>query len=394
MRAGRPRSKVADRTMKRWIPRVIAVGVGLAVAGFLVAATGIIPIKASSGHWAITEWFLRFSMRRSIATHSLGTDVPELNDAGLVLKGAGHYEFGCRSCHGAPGERQPRVAKAMLPQPPELVHRIRESDPKKLFHVVKHGLKFTGMPAWPSQQRDDEVWAMVAFLIKLPQLGEAEYRRLVNGEPTPTAPIQTLSPTDTEPQLPAAVNRTCVRCHGSEGLGRDSTVFPKLAGQRRTYMADALHAYASGSRHSGIMEPIAAGLSEEMIRELAEYYARLGRPAQPKRNAQDDAELIESGRRIANHGIPGSRVPPCVECHGPRGRRTKDAYPSLVGQPAEYLLLQLELFKNGQRGGSSYAHLMEEVAPRLKPNEMRAVAKYFESLPVSGPPGSQLRPNR
>jgi cytochrome c553 len=247
---------------------------------------------------------------------------------------------------------------------------------------VKHGLKFTGMPAWPSQQRDDEVWAMVAFLITLPQLGADEYRRLVNGEPIPTAPIQTLSPTDTEPQLPTAVNRTCIRCHGTEGLGRDSTVFPKLAGQRRAYLANAMQAYAAGSRHSGIMEPIAAGLSEEMIRELADYYARLRPPSPTKRPAMEATSLLEHGRTIANEGIPGSRVPACVECHGPRGRRMKEAYPSLAGQPAEYLVLQLELFKNGQRGGSSYAHLMEEVAPRLKPEEMRAVAKYFESLPI------------
>jgi cytochrome c553 len=245
---------------------------------------------------------------------------------------------------------------------------------------VKHGLKFTGMPAWPSQQRDDEVWAMVAFLMALPGIDASEYRRLVNGAPTPTAPIQNLSPTDTEPQIPAAVNRNCVRCHGTEGLGRDSTVFPKLAAQRQTYLANALRAYASGSRHSGIMEPLAAGLSDEMIRELAAYYARLPRAQEARGRGGDEAAMIELGRTIAHEGVPKARVPACVECHGPRGRRTKDAYPSLAGQPAEYLQLQLELFKEGKRGGSSYAHLMEEVAPRLEPEQMRAVAKYFESL--------------
>jgi cytochrome c553 len=351
--------------------------------GFLVAASGIIPIKASSGHWPVTEWFLRFAMQRSIATHSLGTDVPPLNDPGLVLKGAGHYDFGCRSCHGAPGERQPRIAQSMLPRAPNLEHRIRASNPRKLFQVVKHGLKFTGMPAWPARQRDDEVWAMVAFLQKLPGLSADDYRRLVSGEPTPTAPMQTLSPVATERQVPSAVNRSCVRCHGSDGLGRDSIVFPKLAGQRREYMKNALEAYARGDRHSGIMAPIAAGLTGDMIHELSDYYAKLTPPAARPAGTGADAGLLALGRAIAHEGIPAARVPACVECHGPRGRRTKDAYPVLAGQPAEYLILQLELFQNGQRGGSGYAHLMDEIAPRLDRGQMRAVAHYFASLRVS-----------
>ena len=48
----------------------------LAVGGFVVAASGIVPLKASAGHWPITAWFLHFAMRRSVATHTLGLEVP------------------------------------------------------------------------------------------------------------------------------------------------------------------------------------------------------------------------------------------------------------------------------------------------------------------------------
>ncbi len=76
--------------MNHW-PRYTAVILGgLAIGGFLIAASGIVPIKASSGHWAITDWFLHFAMRRSIATQSLGIESPALDGPGLVLKGAGH----------------------------------------------------------------------------------------------------------------------------------------------------------------------------------------------------------------------------------------------------------------------------------------------------------------
>ena len=371
--------------MKRWIGRGALLLAVLAAGGFLVAASGIIPIKASSGHWAVTEWFLRFSMSRSTATHSLGVQAPRLDDPAMILKGAGHYETGCRSCHGAPGRPQPRIAQAMTPKAPELAERIRESNPRKLFQVVKHGIKFTGMPAWPSQQRDDEVWAMVAFLVKYPELDDEGYRQLVHGEISPVPAMQTMAPPDIGPTPPQEVARTCARCHGVDGNGRGGEAFPRLAGQRREYLADALEAYAKGARHSGIMEPVAAGLTEELVENLATYYAEL-KPAKAERAAvaaeelRRADELWRKGEEIALRGIPAKRVPACVECHGPKGTRTKPQYPSLAGLSEGYIELQLKLFKDGQRGGGEYAHVMRQVAARLSDEDRRAAARYFETV--------------
>jgi cytochrome c553 len=75
-------------------------------------------------------------------------------------------------------------------------------------------------------------------------------------------------------------------------------------------------------------------------------------------------------------------VPACAQCHGPGGGPRNPHYPVLAGQYAHYLIQQLELFKNGQRGGSPYAHLMREVAPRLTSEQIREVAQYYASLPL------------
>ncbi len=360
--------------MKKRIYAIGTVLLGLAVAGLLVAASGIIPVKASAGHWPVTQWFLRFAMQRSISTHSLRIKAPKLDDPGLVLKGAGHYETGCRSCHGSPGKEQSPIALRMLPPPPLLPERIRKRDPEELFYTVKHGLKFTGMPAWPTQQRDDEVWAMVAFLHELPDLDESGYRRLVYGDSGAGAPPPLPSP---PPPTPVTDIQSCVRCHGADGLGRGS-VFPKLAGQRLEYLENALEAYARGERHSGIMEPVAAALNPEAIQDLSRFFASLdvseGTPS------PQDIAAIARGKEIAQHGIPSQRVPSCIDCHGPSGHRVKAAYPALAGQPSGYLVLQLQLFNEDRRGGSSHAHLMRPVATRLTPEQMRDVAIYFESL--------------
>ena len=351
----------------------------LGIGGFLVSALGIIPIKASAGHWPITEWFLKFSMHRSISTHSLGTKIPPLDDPALVMRGAGAYETGCRPCHGSPDLPNPRVARNLLPPPPYLPPVISEWDPEELFYITKHGVKFTGMPAWPAQKRDDEVWALVAFLLAFPELDAREYRRLVSGGAPQTggdAEIHGLLGSD---KVPRAVTQTCGRCHGRDGRGRGVAAFPRLAGQRPNYLAAALDAFASGKRPSGIMGPIAETLSPEERHELALYYGNLTGAAAPLVPAADQA-AIERGRIIASQGIPGQKVPSCADCHGPGGTRRNPHYPVLAGQYAGYLIQQLQLFQQQHRGGSSYAHLMRPVAARLTPDQMHDVAQYYASL--------------
>jgi cytochrome c553 len=240
-------------------------------------------------------------------------------------------------------------------------------------------LKFTGMPAWPSQHRDDEVWAMVAFLLELPKLDAGAYENLVQGNATKPNPAETINLTPPVPEIPSSIAQMCARCHGREGEGRGDGAYPQLAGQRRDYLLNTLTAYSRGARHSGIMEPVAAGLTEKLIRDLSGYYAGL-EARSGERTVPADVALWERGRQIAEEGLPKKRVPSCIECHGPKGTRTKPAYPSLNGLSADYLVLQLKLFKEKQRGGTAYAHLMQEVVDGLEPEDMRAAAEYFESL--------------
>jgi cytochrome c553 len=67
----------------------------------------------------------------------------------------------------------------------------------------------------------------------------------------------------------------CIGCHGIPGY---KTAYPevyhvpKIAGQSPTYIVNALKAYKSGERWHPSMRGIAASLSEEDMKQLAEYY--------------------------------------------------------------------------------------------------------------------------
>ena len=359
-----------------WLTAAGAASAAL-VAAALVVVSGVVPIKASSGHWAITARLLDFAKLRSVATHSLGIQAPSLDDETLVLRGAGHYESGCYPCHGRPGTGVPPVMAAMTPAPPELTDRLSRYTPEQIFSIVKHGIKFTGMPAWPVQQRDDEVWAMVAFLRRMPDLDAAGYRRLAFGEAAIVPGAEPPVPASAAAAPPRAVQETCWRCHGLDGTGRGAGAFPSLAGQRAEYLYASLRAFADRTRFSGTMSDIASRLGDEAMRTAAAYYSQLP-PRQP--DASGDAAALARGATIATRGIPAQDVPPCAECHGPTEQPRNPAYPRLATQDARYLVLQLELLKGRLRGGSPNVALMHVFVDRLRPEQIRDVALHFASL--------------
>jgi len=145
---------------------------GLAVATFFLAAlafalAGLGDIAASQGHWPFVERFLDFGMRRAVKRHASGIEVPKLDDPNMIRLGAAHFHRGCAFCHGAPGIPVNPIAKHMLPPPPELAVTMRPWQPNDLFWIVKNGFKYTGMPGWVAIEREDEIWAVVAFLTRI-----------------------------------------------------------------------------------------------------------------------------------------------------------------------------------------------------------------------------------
>lgn len=341
------------------------VGAGVAIIGFLLAWSGLYSVAASRGHWPLTTTFLDFGLRNSIETHSIGISPPQLDSIELVRLGAGHFAAGCAVCHGAPGSPRNAVFDHMLPPPPSLSDAAKHWKAGELFWIVKNGLKFTGMPAWPAQDRGDEVWAVVAFLLRLPELSPDVYRQLANLD------------------RPAAAGRdrtlqTCISCHGDSESGPISPLIPRLNGQSTAYLEASLRNYRAGSRASGIMQHFASSLLDEEIVSISGWFSQLPMQRDENLASSTGSEQTARGRLIAERGLVESAVPPCLACHGPAGRAT---FPRLAGQQGAYLVQQLALWKEGLRRQTAPGQIMSIIAHRLSPADIRDVASFFESLP-------------
>jgi cytochrome c553 len=371
------------RRVARLAGAALATAGALLATGLLFAWSGAYNVAASRGHWPIVEWVLTFVMRNSVEKRSLAIPEPPLDDPDLVRLGAAHFHGGCAPCHGAPGIPIGAISRHMLPPPPDLAVAAKQWKDRELFWIAKHGIKYTGMPSWVSQQRDDEVWAVVAFLKRLPALDEHAYRELaIGGLSVSEQSGRDIATAETTAYAVSA----CARCHGADGRGPPSTLVPILHGQPVEFLAAALRAYADGNRESGIMQAVAVELEPGALRRVADYYSGLPRPSARAELPAIDGAAIENGRLLATQGLPVAEIPPCVTCHG---ADALSIYPRLAGQHAAYMRGQLRLWKSGLIAKSHTAAIMAPIAQRLTDRQIDDVTAYFASRDASSAAGAQ-----
>ncbi|NNF51783.1 MAG: cytochrome c4 [Gammaproteobacteria bacterium] len=171
-----------------------------------------------------------------------------------------------------------------------------------------------------------------------------------------------------------AKSATCTACHGVDGNSVNPE-WPKIAGQHASYTVLQLQAYKDGKRQNALMMPMAMGLSDADMQDLAAYYA-----SQQTTPGMADPELVATGERVYRGGNPSRGVPACIACHGPAGKGNPlTMYPKLAGQHAVYTYLQLKAYADQVRK-SDKNQMMRNIADRMSDSDMRAVASYIEGL--------------
>jgi cytochrome c553 len=171
----------------------------------------------------------------------------------------------------------------------------------------------------------------------------------------------------------------CAQCHAYNGASNGSGAFPRVAGQSAYYLAKALRDYASGVRTNAVMTPIAKALSADDTANVAAYYSSVNAPY-PTLSSTDPVP-ISRGKQLATIGDAAKELQSCNNCHGAGGAGEPPAIPYLAGQYDLYIASQLTLWQRGLRNDSPAA--MADIAKRLDPKDIAAVAAYYQQLDAS-----------
>ena len=171
-----------------------------------------------------------------------------------------------------------------------------------------------------------------------------------------------------------AKTTVCAGCHGLDGNSISPT-WPSLAGQHATYIYKQLKDFKEGRRTDATMTGMVAMLNDEDMQNVAAYYE-----SQSPKPVAFDVDLIATGESIYRGGITDIQVAACMGCHSPGGTGNGPAgWPSLKGQHAEYLVTQMQNFKQGKRSNDA-GSMMRNVVVRMSEAEMKAVAAYIAGI--------------
>jgi cytochrome c553 len=180
----------------------------------------------------------------------------------------------------------------------------------------------------------------------------------------------------------------CKDCHGVSAQGFNGYYpIPRLAGQQPEYIENQLRAFTEHRRTNNIMFNVAHSLSPAMINALTAHFASLNPP--PIGGAP--RQLVATGRKIFEDGMPEVNIAACAACHGPEATGS-GVIPRLAGQLYPYMIKTLNNW--GRERGQNptipdTAAIMSPVAHSLNKSQIEAVAAYVSTLrPPRGTPNA------
>jgi len=148
----------------------------------------------------------------------------------------------CRTCHGIEGH-------AKMP----IVPHIGGENPAYIEHQLT---------AFRDGQRVHEMMSVVAK--GLSDQAIADLAAWYSAQ----EPVAELAPE----QDPANAPEACIACHGADGIAQIEDA-PNLAGETVMYIDTQLKAFRTGKRTHDVMSPIAAEMTNDEIRAVAEWYS-------------------------------------------------------------------------------------------------------------------------
>jgi mono/diheme cytochrome c family protein len=177
--------------MKSFIYGIIFTLVVLFLGATVASKMGYINFAADQPPSALERHAAMEAVDASTERHAPEMKNPIAPTEQNLLEGAKLYMNHCAGCHGIPSNADSQFGRSFYPRVPQFFSDAPDMPDNQNFYITKHGIRWTGMPAWGKTLNDTQIWTVTTFLSnieKLPPAAKKELELNPSAASSPEAP--------------------------------------------------------------------------------------------------------------------------------------------------------------------------------------------------------------
>jgi len=128
---------------------------------------------------ALETYVARTPRRLAVPSKAKNDKNPFTASPELLSEARAHFADHCAICHANNGSGNTESGQNLYPKAPDMrLAQTQNLTDGELYYTIHNGIRLTGMPAWSTEQKDEDSWKLVLFLRHLPQLTPEEEREM------------------------------------------------------------------------------------------------------------------------------------------------------------------------------------------------------------------------
>ena len=173
------------------VMKILVAAAALGAALYLFVLPDFFSARGAPG--ALETWAINRLRHLAITNVIRDRRNPFPPTAEVLNEAREHFADHCAICHGNDGRGHTDMGPNFYPPVPDMTEAPTQAlTDGELFYVIANGVRFSGMPAWGSNTREDieATWKLVHFVRHLPQISREEILEMEKANPKSPADME------------------------------------------------------------------------------------------------------------------------------------------------------------------------------------------------------------
>ena len=156
----------------------------LVIAAVMLVVAGAVAVvrhgfSARNQPSALESYVARTARKLAVSSKARNEKNPFPPSPEVIAEARAHFADHCAICHANNGNGNTEIGQNLYPKAPDMrLPQTQSLADGELYYTIHNGIRLTGMPAWGTEEKDEDSWKLVLFIRHLPQLTPEEEREM------------------------------------------------------------------------------------------------------------------------------------------------------------------------------------------------------------------------